>query len=249
MGKTIKIAGQTNVGSKRTANQDDLFFLSSKTSSLAVTGVADGMGGHAGGEIASALCLNVFKNTLGQTVKTKSFRKNPDIKEAMKYSAIESNKSVRSKAQKDANLTGMGTTLVAATMNDKEFTIINIGDSRGYLIRNGKIRQITKDHSWVAEQLEAGLIDEKTAEQHPQRNIITRAIGISDDVEVDIFQENVQPNDMVLLCSDGLYPLVSEVEIIEKCNYSNLDNSCLELISLANQRGGPDNITLVIARI
>ena len=249
MVKIIKIAGQTNVGSKRSANQDDLFFLSSNKSALAIIGVADGMGGHAGGEIASSLCLDVFKNTLAKIVKTKSFRKNSDIAEAMKNSALESNKSVRSKAEKEINLAGMGTTLVVATITDNQFTIINIGDSRGYLIRNGEIRQITKDHSWVAEQLEAGLIDEKTAENHPQRNIITRAIGISDNVEVDVFQEPVQDNDIVLLCSDGLYPLVSENEIIKKTNSPHLDNSCSDLISLANQRGGPDNITVVIAQV
>ena len=248
----VTLAGLTDIGKKRSGNQDSLVLVETKKSLLsgsALIAVADGMGGHAGGEVASALALDSFLAELKVIKKNTKKKEKVNIPKVLGKAVFQSNVAVRQKAEQNHELMGMGTTLTAALITDGEVIFANVGDSRGYIISNGDIRQITKDHSWVGEQVSAGLISEEEAEKHPQRNIITRAIGISENVDVDIFTETLNPGDMVVLCSDGLYPLVSNKEISDQMQNKNLDQICKKLVDLANERGGPDNITVAIARI
>ena len=133
-------------------------------------------------------------------------------------------------------------------MNQNQVIFGNLGDSRGYIIRGKDVLQITDDHSFVGEQVKAGLITPEEAEIHPHRNIITKAIGIDDSTDTDVFTENLIDGDIILLCSDGLYPLISNEEIIEHIHSPNLSKICDTFIDIANSRGGPDNITVALAR-
>jgi len=164
-------------------------------------------------------------------------------------SAIQANRNVRRLADEDRSLKGMGTTLTAALLNDKNLFVVNVGDSRGYLITKSAIKQITKDHSWVSEQVEDGLLTEQEARNHPRRNIITRAIGIADTVKVDLFSEQLSQENIVVLCSDGLYPLVADKEIFNAFKSYSIDEACRFLVRLSNDRGGPDNITVTAAHV
>ena len=247
----IAVAGKTDVGIKRSSNQDNLFYAMPKMSPIpshAIIVVADGMGGHAGGEIASELALTSLKKYL-KTNFQKDQNKPPQLRNIVAESVSQANATVHEKGQKTPKLKGMGTTLTAALIDDKHLTIANVGDSRGYLISDGVIKQITVDHSWVSEQVASGLMSEAQAKVHPRRNVITRSIGTSNHVNVDVFRENIKSGDIVLLCSDGLYPLVSDQEILSHLNNRDIEKACDSLIDLANHRGGPDNITVVIAKM
>lgn len=247
----IAVAGKTDVGIKRSNNQDDLFYAMPKMSPVpghAIIAVADGMGGHAGGEIASELALTSLKKYLKANLK-KNQNKTQQLRNILAESVSQANAAVHEKGKNTPKLNGMGTTLTAALIDDKHLTIANVGDSRGYLISDGVIKQITVDHSWVSEQVAAGLMSETQAKVHPRRNVITRSIGTSSHVNVDVFRENIKSGDIVLLCSDGLYPLVSDQEILSNINDRDIEKACDSLIDLANNRGGPDNITVVIAKM
>jgi len=246
------LAGLTDIGKKRSNNQDNLVVIEKKKSPLPgvdLIAVADGMGGHAGGEVASNLALVTLQEAL-KTIKKNNVKNNEiNLSQAIKIAMTESNLAIRHKAKENPNLTGMGTTLTVALIKDNHLILGNVGDSRGYIINDTTIRQISTDHSLVAEQVAAGLITAEEAETHPQRNIITRAIGISENVDVDIFKIELKPRDIVFLCSDGLYPLVSNEEIYQQLQIKNLNEVCKKLIDLANERGGYDNITIAIAKV
>ncbi len=251
---TVTFAAATDVGRRREHNEDSYLTLTverchlDKKEVVALLAVADGMGGHAAGEVASKLCLQVFAAHLLPAIQDWLHHRDPNWHAALKEAATEANRQVFAEAQALRN--NMGTTLTAAIIAGNKVVFVNVGDSRGYVLQDGKLRQITKDHSLVQQYVDAGLLTPEEARWHPQRNIITQAIGIEPTVQADIFEVSLRPNDLVLLCSDGLVDMVDDAEI-ERVLLSepDLTAAAQTLVRLANDAGGDDNITVLIARV
>lgn len=238
--KTFSI---TDIGSVRKVNQDYVFCYDNPVGQLSnLFLVADGMGGHQAGDYASRLCVE----TVANAVKNSRLRSPISILEA---AIQEGNMAVFRDAEKEETLYGMGTTMVAATVIGREVYIANIGDSRAYLIRDG-IHQITEDHSLVEEMIRSGDLERKDAKSHPNKNVITRAIGTSAIVQADFFELEVKEEDVLLLCTDGLTNMLDDEEILsiikEKINLEAAGN---ELVRAANANGGKDNIGIVLIQI
>ena len=233
----------TDIGQKRQLNQDFIYRSETPVGNLPnVFIVADGMGGHNAGDYASRLAVE----TVVEEIST-SFEKNP-VK--ILNNAIErANEMLRKRAREDRALSGMGTTIVAATCIGKYLEVANVGDSRLYVISD-EIRQITQDHSLVEEMVRMGGLDKETARNHPDKNIITRAVGARRDVEVDFFHVELQTGDMVLLCSDGLTNMVDDEMIFRILKGDgNLEDRVEELTRTANQNGGKDNISVIVIEL
>jgi PPM family protein phosphatase len=235
---TLRIAEQasrSDVGRQRSINEDDLvvqppFFA-----------VADGMGGAKAGEVASALATGAFE---GET-------ESGEAAEAQLVRILrEANRRIYDLASSDDSHRGMGTTLTAAMVHGDEVSIGHVGDSRAYLLREGKLDQLTRDHSLVAELERSGQISPEAAEHHPQRSIITRALGPEPDVQVDTFTLTARDGDLLLISSDGLTSMISDDEVSSILRSGDeLDAAADELIRAANQSGGRDNITVVLFRL
>jgi len=204
--------------------------------------VADGMGGHAAGEVASrqAICILFEKYYASPSVEPL---------QRMKEAIEAANADVYAQASLDRAKTGMGTTLVAAVLQGRDLYVANVGDSRAYLVHEQNIEQITSDHSWVNEQVQAGIITEQEAREHLYRNIITRSLGTKPDVDIDFFQKKVQAGDVLVLCCDGLSNEVEDGEIVRIVRAPDPQQAAQELVALANQRGGSDNITAIVVKI
>ena len=236
----VKSYAITDIGQKRKLNQDFIYLSDTAIGNLPnVFIVADGMGGHNAGDYASRYAVETVVNEIGI-----SFEKNP-----MKIigKAIEkANTLIREKAREDAALNGMGTTMVIATCMGKYLEVANVGDSRLYVI-NERIEQITQDHSLVEEMVRMGGIDRASARNHPDKNIITRAIGARDTIEIDFFHEELKSGDLVLMCSDGLTNMLEDEEIgrILKTP-GTIEERAERLIDAANQNGGRDNIAVIL---
>ncbi|HID61818.1 MAG TPA: Stp1/IreP family PP2C-type Ser/Thr phosphatase, partial [Anaerolineae bacterium] len=204
--------------------------------------VADGMGGHAAGEVASQQAIfTLFKEYYSSP--------SPEITKRLKEAIEAANAEVHAQASLDRAKAGMGTTLVAAVLQGDDLYVANVGDSRAYLVRKQSIEQITRDHSWVNEQVQAGIITEQEAREHLYRNIITRSLGTKPDVDIDFFQRKAHPGDVLVLCCDGLSNEVEDDEIARIVSANSAQESAQKLIDLANQRGGPDNITAIVVKI
>jgi protein phosphatase len=205
--------------------------------------VADGMGGHNAGDIASELAVRTICAEI-----TNSFEQSP--MKILEGAVRIANHRLRERAAEDVQLSGMGTTLVACTVMGRFLQIANVGDSRLYIINKDSIRQITRDHSLVEEMVRMGGIDRETARHHLDRNIITRAVGAADTVDVDFFQEEVHSGDIVLMCSDGLTNMVSDEEIRSIVSEDkDLESKGRRLIDSANEHGGRDNIAVILIEI
>ncbi|MCS7186927.1 MAG: Stp1/IreP family PP2C-type Ser/Thr phosphatase [Armatimonadota bacterium] len=249
----VEFTAATDVGKRREHNEDSYLTMHferchlDKTESLTVLAVADGMGGHAAGEVASKLCLQVFGLHLLNAIQDWLNFGEPNWHEVLKAATVEANRQVFAEAQAMRN--NMGTTLTVAVLCGNKAFFANVGDSRGYLLQGGKLKQITKDHSLVQQYVDAGLITAEQARWHPQRNIITQAVGIEPTVQVDTFEVTLQKGDLVLVCSDGLVDMVEDGEI-ERVLLSEPDikSAAETLIKLANEAGGDDNITVAIGR-
>ena len=230
----------TDIGQKRKLNQDFIYLSETPVGNLPnVFIVADGMGGHNAGDYASRYAVEIVVEEISA-----SLEKNP-IKILGK--AVEkANTMIRERAQSDESLIGMGTTMVIATCIGQYLEVANVGDSRLYVI-NETIEQVTRDHSLVEEMVRMGGIDRASARNHPDKNIITRAIGARDTVETDFFNMELKPGDMVLLCSDGLTNMVEDDEIHRiLTGEGTLKKRVEELVRLANQNGGKDNISAIV---
>nr|BBH95092.1 hypothetical protein KTA_32910 [Thermogemmatispora argillosa] len=204
--------------------------------------VADGMGGHAAGEVASEIAVD--------TVSTAYYQDDSDDVPVALIRAIKrANAAIHQRAAENMLRSGMGTTCVAAVLRGNMAYIANVGDSRAYLIRGKTVKQISQDHSWVAEQVRAGLLTEDQARTHAQRNVITRSLGTQPDVEIDIFTEPLQEGDSLVLCTDGLSGLITEDELQEIVNRFVPQESVYHLVERANENGGPDNITAIVIRV
>lgn len=231
----------TDVGQKRTMNQDFVYASEEPIGNLPnLFVVADGMGGHKAGDFASRYTVEVIL----KSVRTNR-EKNP-IK-IIRMAIETANAKVLQKAKADENLSGMGTTVVAATVVNHYIYVANVGDSRLYLIRD-KIRQITKDHSLVEEMVRIGEINREQARNHPDKNIITRAVGVRNRVSIDFFDMKLEKEDIILMCSDGLSNMIEdeEIEKIIKDGRDDLPEIALELVERANRNGGKDNIAVVL---
>ena len=236
----LKTFSITDIGRKRQQNQDYVFTSEQAIGNLPnLFIVADGMGGHKAGEYVSKYTVETICNCI-----ERSFEKNPTL---ILQKAIETaNTHIRKRASEDISLEGMGTTVVAATCLGRNLQVANVGDSRLYVV-NEEIRQITRDHSKVEEMVRMGVIDREAARNHPDKNIITRAIGASDDVEVDFFNVELSAGDIVLLCSDGLTNMLEDEEIREILNtQEELEERARKLIETANAHGGKDNISVIL---
>jgi protein phosphatase len=237
------MAAMTHKGRVREHNEDALYFDERDR----VTIVCDGMGGHAGGHIASELAVQVVSNGLRQ-LRPADWLDEERVIEVMKNAVFGANDHILSRARIDPALSDMGTTLVAcAFMGDRVITT-NVGDSRIYRLAGGTIEQISQDHSLVAERVRAGVLDPDSDEANLLGNIVTRALGM-EQVTIDITVEDLIPGDVYLLCSDGLSDLISEEEMLAIVQRANsLEQACVTMVDLANQRGGIDNITVALAR-
>lgn len=232
---------KTDIGQKRQLNQDFVFSQDEPVGKLQnLYIVADGMGGHNAGDFASKYTVETVVREIKGSVETKTFR---IIGKAIRVA----NELLRAKAREDVKLYGMGTTIVVATVENHQVEIANVGDSRLYIIGEDGIRQITRDHSLVEEMVRMGGMNKEAARNHPDKNIITRAVGARDSVEVDFFTEELKHGDIVLMCSDGLSNMLSdeEIESIVSMNLP-LEEKAQMLIDSANNNGGKDNIAVVL---
>jgi serine/threonine protein phosphatase PrpC len=249
-----RFAGKTDVGLQREHNEDSLLVMND----MLVVAVADGMGGHRSGDVASQLAVSTLRDFFEITVRkdaTWPFPANPDLSDEENYLVTGlrlSNRRIFDRSLKAMNDFGMGTTIVAAMFDARatKVTVAHVGDSRAYRIRNGVITQLTRDHSLVSDaaHMAPWLSEEEVAQLPP--NVITRALGIREDVVVDLFSEATRPGDVYLLCSDGLCGTLSDEQMRDVVmRHDDLDRACAELVDRANYFGGPDNITVVLSSV
>ncbi len=243
---SIKAKGASDVGQLRSSNQDA--FLVANDSHLFI--VADGMGGHAGGEIASKLCIEKIENFLQEHAKefTSGDVTDSALCAIMVNSVNHASAKIYEHALEEPSLRGMGTTATVVKLVGKKAFSAHVGDSRLYLIRSGFLYQMTYDHSLVNEQLRAGIISAEEAELHHLKNVITRSVGYQEEEDVDTVVFDLEEGDYLLLCSDGLHGKVEDQEIAHMVINNGL-SAATQLIDLANKRGGEDNITVVIIAI
>ncbi|UOQ93173.1 Stp1/IreP family PP2C-type Ser/Thr phosphatase [Halobacillus shinanisalinarum] len=233
----------TDQGKVRNHNEDaGGIFTSEFGQSLAI--VADGMGGHRAGDVASQLAVSVLHNKWKEAA---DFNKPDDAEEWLKHSVIEVNGQIQEHAKQNEECHGMGTTLVAAICTDGFATIAHIGDSRCYLANSFGFKQITEDHSLVNELVRSGQITSEQAEHHPRKNVLTKALGTDEEIIPDILTITFDQDDRLLLCSDGLSNKVHDEEIEKMAEFNGeWQEFCQSLVDIANERGGEDNITLAV---
>jgi PPM family protein phosphatase len=233
----LVFAAATDVGRMRKNNEDS--YLSSQP----VAAVADGMGGHSAGEVASAIAIEELAALGSRGPWENETAATDDLKQAI----LRANRRIREMAAGDRKLNGMGTTLVALLEDGDMVHVANVGDSRGYLLRQGELSQVTVDHSLVQELVDDGRLSPEDAERHPQRSVITRALGIDPEVEFDLFTYKLQVGDRLLLCSDGLSDVVEPAQIRNVLlRVRNSQQAARKLVTVANEQGGPDNITVIV---
>lgn len=236
----LKARGMKDIGKCREINQDYISVSEEPIGNLPnLFLVADGMGGHKAGDLASEYTVAKVQEAVSKSMQTIPYQ---ILKGAFQYA----NQKLLEKAGESDSYTGMGTTLVAATVKNDAVYVVNVGDSRLYKIGD-KIEQITEDHSLVEEMVRMGEISKEQARNHPDKNIITKAMGVSDTVEPDYFDTDLQKGECLLMCSDGLTNMVSDRQIKEIVELrTDLESCAKELIRAANQNGGRDNIAVVL---
>lgn len=232
-------AGHTDVGRVRTRNEDAL--LQQPLRGLAA--VADGMGGHAAGDVASRIAVDVLDD------RTRDMGSDPGT--TLADAVREAHEAILRAARADPELEGMGTTLTALWAREERCIIAHAGDSRAYRRRDDALEQLTRDQTWVQEQVDAGALSEERARTHPFSSILTGALGIADqELEVQLLEPDCQPGDTFLLCSDGLTARLTDREILAvlQAHPDDLDAAAHALVDAANEAGGPDNITVALVR-
>lgn len=238
----MQIEYQSDVGRRRNTNQDYASVFTNQAGiKLAV--LADGMGGHRAGDIASQMAVTNF----GTAWENLSLSDDEKVAQWFIKTIQEENTRIYQRGQEQPEYNGMGTTIVAAALSEDQFTIAHVGDSRAYLIREDKIIQLTEDHSLVNELVKSGEITREMAANHPRKNVLTRSLGMPGTVEVDVTNHEWLPNDYLLLCSDGLTNMVPETKILEILETSDpLESKLSQLVAQANEAGGLDNITVLV---
>lgn len=246
---TLSVGHLSSVGRVRTLNEDSVGvagLMGIAPDLLARKGylcaVADGMGGHAAGEVASQLAISALFEAYYQDPDS-------DLGRSLLAACQAANTRVYQQAQANEEQTGMGTTLAAAVLHQARWLIAHAGDSRVYLIRQGRAQPLTNDHSWVAEQVAAGVLTEEQARNHPYRNVVTRSLGMGAALAPALREEPVRPGDILLLCSDGLSGLVAPEAMAYAVTAYPPQEAAADLVRQANEAGGYDNITAVVIRL
>lgn len=252
-GMRVRFSGLTDVGRKRDHNEDTIYLP--VDTRLAI--VADGMGGHASGEVASKMAVETvveyFHDTQDTQTLTWPFKVDRDVRadiNRMTVSIMLANLEIFERAQRDETCKGMGTTVVAIYFLDDTVVIGHVGDSRVYRVRDGKITQLTEDHSLINDYIKMKRVTAEEAENWPHKNVIVRALGMKETVQVDILTEQPRVGDCFLLCSDGLSGMIRDEQMAHVVrNINDLDTCVESLTAAANEEGGIDNISTVLARI
>jgi PPM family protein phosphatase len=245
----MEVAILTDVGRVRENNEDSYLYWEAEDEEefrrkgrLAV--IADGMGGYEGGQEASRLAVQTVR-----ALYDKGFRDDPQT--ALMEAFAAAHERILSYAQEHPQFYGMGTTCTAMVVRERQLHFAHVGDSRLYLVRNGEISRLTRDHSYVGRLVESGIVRSEDAETHPQRHILTAALGSGAEVAADVSQEalTLEDGDTLVLCTDGLWGVVNEQEVASVIGKKNPADACRELVKIALQRGGPDNITVLVLRV
>ena len=249
----LSSAGRTHVGMKRTHNEDSLRLFREENLFI----VADGMGGHASGEVASQMSVETLAEFFRSTAEDDEITWPYKLEKGRKYEENRvvtgvklSNRRIFESAARDAKLKGMGTTIVVTFFVNETIHVGHVGDSRVYRYRDGELFQITEDHSLLNDYIKMRQLTPEEIEAFPHKNVIVRALGMKETVQVDIASEQPQAGDVYLLCSDGLSGMLTDadMEVILAEGGDDLDKSCEALIDAANQNGGTDNITVILIR-
>ncbi len=249
----IEAFGRTDVGRRRKINEDS-FLVSPETSLYAV---CDGMGGHNAGEVASRMTVETISAFVERSAVEKEITWPWGLDANLSFDANRLKTAIRlanarvfQAADNREDLTGMGTTVVAILLSGDHMTIGSAGDSRCYLARGGELKQLTRDDSWVSAALGEGILNSDDVEHHPLRNVITKAVGARDTIDLDVVEHELQPGDVVLLCSDGLHGMIGDADIarILVPPPESLEQASARLVDAANDAGGRDNVTVVLLR-
>ncbi len=238
----LKISAKTDIGLVRTSNQDS-YAAGELPGSVAWAVVCDGMGGAAGGNHASSMAVKLISERISTSYR--QGMSGNSIKNMLTSAILAANISIFEKGQSDSDLTGMGTTVVVAIIADESVYVAHVGDSRAYVFSDGKLNQLTKDHSFVQEMVDSGKLTLDEALHDPRKNYITRALGVNPDVRVDFCQEFISGDDVIILCTDGLTNYVESEEIYEIINDRKFYEFSERLVNRANNNGGGDNVTVV----
>lgn len=250
----VPFCAATDPGLARPNNEDRY----SVDAGLGLFAVIDGVGGQVAGEVASecvaCTMLEYLQRPQGDDDDTGNFTFDPALSETgnrLRSATLMANRALAQRTAADDELTGMAATMTAVLLRPSHATIGNVGDCRTYLFRGGALTQITQDHSWVGEQVRAGVLTPEAASHHPMRNVVTRALDGQDRLDVDIFELDVEPSDTLLLCSDGLSSMASDAEIVSCLTAAGADahDACQRLVEAAKLGGGKDNITVVVVKI
>lgn len=243
----VRFAAISDKGRVRDLNEDSYRVITGQKEVPNTFIIADGMGGHSSGEVASDMAVEFAKNYILNN--SKLFSNEESILDEIKVLMEEANKAIYEKASKSKETLGMGTTFIIAIALNNKLYIGHVGDSRVYLIRNDSIKRLTIDHSYIEELVKNGSITREEAQNHPKKNIITRALGSNNNVLVDTLSSCIDENDIFVLCTDGLTNMLPEYKIMEIIlENDDLNDSCNELVKLANEKGGDDNITIIIMK-
>jgi protein phosphatase len=238
----ITSAGRTDVGVIRSGNEDNYLMVPDR----GVYIVADGMGGHAAGEVASEMAVRIIARELGDL----SSVSDSTAAERVRTSIMQANSAIFERTLSEQDKRGMGTTATAMVLLGGNYLIGQVGDSRAYVLRDGALTQVTKDHSYVQEQVDAGYLSPEEARTHPYSNVITRCVGANVDVAPDVYSGALRPGDVYLLASDGLTGMIED-EDLHRMMLRAVDPQQLadELVDEANRRGGLDNVTVIVIRV
>lgn len=247
----LQIASKTDTGLVRSHNEDSI----SHNQECGLAVLADGMGGYNAGEVASAIAISTLNEALEAQLQTRAWvarsRRSKYIQQLLAASVERANSAILAAARSEPQFSGMGTTLVAAIFHRNKLTIAHVGDSRVYRLRRGELALLTRDHSLLQEQIDAGLIDPEMARFSSNRNLITRAVGVDHAIDVEVHDHQTQVGDVYLLCSDGLSDMLSTQEIAEilRNTVSDLGLACDALVARANKNGGRDNTSVILIAV
>ena len=240
----ISVAARTDVGRIRAGNEDSLFADATRSRGLFI--VADGMGGHAAGEVASEMAVTIIAQELAalETIE------GPDARERLSAALRRANSAIYQRTISESDKQGMGTTASVLLLSDAGYLIGQVGDSRVYLLRENALRQLTKDHSYVQEQVDAGYLTPEQARYHPYSNVITRCVGAGENVEPDLYAGAIRAGDVFLVASDGLTGMVDDRRLLQILSSNAAPRRVVDaLIAEANGRGGLDNITAILIQV
>jgi len=249
LSSVLEIVTATHSGMVRSHNEDSL----AAEAEIGLAVLADGMGGYNAGEVASGIAVELIRTEMKKSLagrKTEEFDGN-EAERLIEDHATKANNAIYQASQSQPQYSGMGTTLVVALWHDNQMSVGHIGDSRLYRLRDGALEQITRDHSLLQEQIDSGMITKEQARHSQNKNLVTRAVGIDPEVETEVHTYAVQPGDVYLLCSDGLSDMVTDedVQLTLGSLASNLPLAAEQLVQLANDNGGRDNISVILVRV